>query len=250
MPNRYPIRDPRTVARDIPGMLDIVFPRLSGGLVAALNRNMFQFNSVTPLDEDKIAQSRQQKSMLFEIAVVMAERSITDGSAPPMVECVNLALVRQRTHFDARIPPPLSDLDEQIAMVAASNLVSMLRDYANQISAKEVIVRPNVPGFGWIGSGVGDFAIGSVLIEVKHTDRNFISNDYRQILLYWLLSYAKGMETGEFCWSHYLLLNPRLNRAAYGSFDRLISSASGGLSRLEIYEYLRAIVRSSSEIRK
>lgn len=29
-----------------------------------------------------------------------------------------------------------------------------------------------IPRLGWVASGNGDFAIGSTLIEVKHTERN------------------------------------------------------------------------------
>jgi hypothetical protein len=111
-------------------------------------------------------------------------------------------------------------------------------------------VRPFIPGFGWIGSGAGDFAVDDVLIEVKNTDRNFIANDYRQVLMYWILSYAKGLEAGTEVWSKYLLLNSRLNRSVYGSFDDLLQAASGGLSRVEFYEYLRTIVTSPAEVRK
>ena len=250
MPKRYPIRDPRTVARDIPGILDIVFPRLSGGLVGALNRRMFQFNSITCLNESLISRSHQQKSMLFEIAVALAERIVLDGEAPPISDCVAVALQRQKRHFDATTPPPMSEIDTLVAQTAASNLVTMLRDFASQKLVNKIDVRPDIPGFGWIGSGEGDFALGRILVEVKHTDRNFIANDYRQVLLYWILSYAKGMESDAPYWTHYLMLNPRLNRAAYGSFDSLISSASGGLNRLEVHEYLRVIVTSPSEVKK
>ncbi len=41
--DRSPMRDPRTVARDIPGVLDVLFPRLTSGLVNSLNAAMFAF---------------------------------------------------------------------------------------------------------------------------------------------------------------------------------------------------------------
>ena len=250
MPRRMPVRDPRTVARDIPGILDIIFPRLSGGLVAALNRKMFHFNSVTPLDESLVALTFQQKSMLFEIAVAHAELAILSGTQPSLSESVRVAAERQRQHFDAKPPHPLSWVDEAIVTKVSTNLTQMLSDFVAQRRSSGVTVRPLVPGFGWIGSGSGDFAIDDILVEVKNTDRNFTSNDYRQILMYWCLSYSKGIETGASVWSKYLLINPRLNRSVFGAFDDLIEAGSGGLSRVEVHEYLRTIVTTSSEVRK
>lgn len=250
MPSRIPVRDPRTVARDIPGLLDIVFPRLSGGLVSSLNRKMFQFNSATALDEGLVAQSNQKKSMLFEIAVAYAEQLVRGDDDPDLLRSVNLATTRQQRHFDAYPPQPLSAIDISIIHNVASNLVNILSDFATQQGTDLIIVRPPIPGFGWIGSGLGDFAIEGTLIEIKNTDRNFIANDYRQILMYWILAYAKGLEAGTSIWSNYLLYNSRMNRAVVGSFDSLIEAASGGLSRIEVYEYLRTIVTSPSEVRK
>lgn len=252
MPNRLPIRDPRTVSRDIPGLLDIVFPRLSGGLVAALNRRIVQFNSAAPLSGDLLTRSVQQRSLLFEIAVAHAEAIISEerGAEPSFEESAEVAVRRQQRHFDARAPEELSSVDIEIIQLISSNLVSMLRDFARQTSAQVITVRPSIPGFGWIGSGVGDFAADDSLIEVKNTDRNFVASDYRQILMYWMLAYSRGLEDGSPVWSHYLLLNPRLNRAVYGTFDQLVEAASGGLGRVEVYEYMRAIVVGQTEPRK
>lgn len=250
VPSRLPIRDPRTVARDIPGILDIIFPRLSGGLVSSLNRKMFQFNSATSLNESLVGQSGQKKSMLFEIAVAQAEQILRGDEEVSLSRSVTIATHRQQRHFDARPPQPLSEIDQAIIVWVANNLVSMLNDFAGQQHAISIAIRPKIPGFGWIGTGLGDLAVDDVLVEVKNTDRNFIANDYRQILMYWILSYAKGLEVGAEVWSKYLLLNSRLNRAVFGSFDALIESASGGLSRIQVYEYLRTIVTSPTEARK
>lgn len=248
--NRIPVRDPRTVARDIPGILDIVFPRLSGGLVSALNRKMFQFNSAAAVDEVLVAQSGQKKSMLFEIAVAYAEQAIRGDGRPSLAESKKIAFERQQRHFDARPPRPLSDIDKQIIRRVSSNLINMITDFAAQQGSQDIAIRPTIPGFGWIGSGSGDFSVSDTLIEVKNTDRNFIANDYRQVLMYWILSYAKSLEGGATGWSTYLLMNSRLNRSVFGSFDDLVEAASGGLSRIEVYEYLRAIVTASSDVRK
>lgn len=54
---RLPFRHPRTVARDIPGVLDLLFPRLSGGLVASFNRTAFTFRGITAVSDELVEQS-------------------------------------------------------------------------------------------------------------------------------------------------------------------------------------------------
>ena len=99
-----------------------------------------------------------------------------------------------------------------------------------------------IPGLGWIASGVGDFSLGSILIEVKHTDRNFVSGDFRQVLMYWLLKYAASIEKHDTVWTDCLLLNPRRNSGLLFNFDYLSRSASESSSRVELFELLRSIV--------
>ena len=74
--NRLPARDPRTVARDIPGVLDVLFPRLTGGLVNALNARVFSFPSISPIPNEVIEKSRLQKAMMFELSMARAESEL------------------------------------------------------------------------------------------------------------------------------------------------------------------------------
>lgn len=246
---RGPFRDPRTVARDIPGVLDVLFPRLSGGLVTSLNRNMFHFSGISALSEDRIEACEIQKSMLFEIAVVRTEMilsgtEISSNWSPIISE----AVARQRLHFDARIPDDISGHDIALAEHASNNLLSMLESVRSQYLDNALTTRPKIPGLGWISSGVADFAVGSLLIEVKHTDRNFIANDFRQILAYWLLKYSANLERDEDVWSDCLLLNPRRNSALLVKFDDLLLAGSAGLNRIDALELFRSIL--SNEIDK
>ena len=89
---------------------------------------------------------------------------------------------------------------------------------------------------------MGDFSLGTILIEVKHTDRNFVSGDFRQVLMYWLLKYAASLEKHDTIWSDCLLLNPRRNSGLLVNFDYLSRSASENSSRIELFELLRSIV--------
>lgn len=240
--SRLPIRDPRTVARDIPGVLDILFPRLSGGLVSSLNKRMFAFQGIESVSEELIEISQIQKAMIFEISVVRAESFLNGNPEPSWEDALQLASVRQRRHYDARVPKALGACDRKIADHAARNLVAMLNRVQADNPDVKLEVGPTVPGLGWIATGNCDFSLGRILIEVKHTDRNFVAGDFRQVLMYWLLKYAAAIENnGEF-WSDLLLLNPRRNAALMINFEYLLKSASANSSRIELYELLRSII--------
>ncbi len=243
---RLPIRDPRTVARDIPGVLDAVFPRLTGGLVASLNRVMFAFPSLQRVPEELIEQSSLQRAMLFELAMARAEIILDGNHEPSWDECLRIAASRQRRHYDAKTPVQLHLRDQQIATLAADNLVVMLKSAKSQYP-KEILVRePRVPGLSWIASGAGDFSLGPMLIEIKHTDRNFIAADFRQMLMYWLLKCAAAMEKNDHIWTDCLLLNPRRNSALLINFNYLSSAASENHGRIELLELFQAVVSQNS----
>lgn len=195
--SRLPLRDPRTIARDIPGVLDVLFPRLTGGLVASLNRSIFSFKNIDPIPDNLLEQSGLQNAMIFEISVARAELILSGASDPSWKACLDIAIERQRRHYDAKIPDALLPAEVVVAEHAANNLVRMLNSLKIQYSGFKIELKPKIPGFGWISSGSGDFSIGDTLVEVKHTDRNFISADFRQILMYWMLRYAASIETSQ-----------------------------------------------------
>ena len=186
--------------------------------------------------------------MLFELAVARAEGLLTDESDNDWQRCIDLAVTRQRRHFDARIPDRLSDEDIALADWAARNLVTMLRSVCAQHPTVSLSLGPTIPGLGWISSGTGDFSLGPLLIEVKHTDRNFVSGDFRQVLIYWLLKYAASLERDEEVWTDCLLLNPRRNSALFVNFDFLVLSASSSLDRIETLELMRSILDRDFEM--
>ncbi len=240
--SRLPARDPRTVARDIPGVLDILFPRLTGGLVNALNAKMFSFPGINPIPSETIDRSGLQKAMMFELSVARAESELRGGEVASWDECLVIASKRQRRHFDARIPEKLEPSDIVVADHAARNLVAMLNSVQAQRPSAILEYAPLIPGLGWVASGNGDFAIGSTLIEVKHTERNFGAGDFRQVLMYWLLRYARTVENDGNMWSDILLLNPRRNAALLVNYEHLLRSASASSNRVELVELLRSAV--------
>jgi hypothetical protein len=239
---RLPLRDPRTVARDIPGVLDVLFPRLTGGLIASLNRSLFSFSGIAPVPDKLVEKSHLQKAMLFELSMARAEFQLEGQSEPSWDECLRVSIDRQKWHYDAKVPAQLEQCDLDVASHSANNLVAMLTSLQSQYPDMRLQRSPVIPGLGWISSGVGDFSLGSFLIEVKHTDRNFLSRDFRQVLMYWLLKYAACVEKQDAVWSDCVLLNPRLNSGLLVNFSLLLGSASANSSRVELFELLRTMV--------
>jgi hypothetical protein len=193
------------------------------------------------MSEEALGHSSLDKAMLFELSVARTEQLVAGRLKPNWDECLELAIRRQRRHFDAQIPASLGQSDIDLITLAAKNLFVMLRDSRSERPHHDLLIAPPVPGFGWVASGSADFSRGSLLIEVKHTDRNFGAGDFRQVLMYWLLKYANTIERDDLAWSDCLLLNPRRNIVLKINFDNLIRLASGGMSRVEVYEQMREV---------
>jgi hypothetical protein len=107
--------------------------------------------------------------MLFEVAVAAGEDFIAGNDPVDWDICLKVAVDRQRRHFDAKLPDALSTTDKIVAQRVARNLVAMLNQIRAAGGDEELIRSPNIPGYQWIASGVGDFSVGTRLIEVKET---------------------------------------------------------------------------------
>ncbi len=235
--------DPRTVSRKITGIFEMVFPRLFPGIVAMVNKRATSFENCTAVQEGLIRQATVQKSMLFELALVVGEKQLGESEEPvDWEDCFRLAVSRQRQYYDAAIPIALGEVDRAIAEEVGGNLVSMLTATLDKIGG-EIVIGPFIPGFGWISSGVGDYSIGHTLIEVKNRSRPFSTADYRQIVMYWLLSYLRAIEADTETWESGLLLNPRTNSVVEIDFGDFVSLISGGRTAIEAAETFMVLVQ-------
>jgi hypothetical protein len=238
---RLPANDPRTIARDIPGLSDALFPQLVTGLVTRLNRRGVGLPECDPVPSELIAASNLQRAMLFEVAVATAEQLLISDTVD-WETCLDIAVERQKKHFDAKLPSGLSTIDKNVSLQVARNLVSILRYLQAQSNGEELICSPMIPRYQWIASSIGDFALGSSLIEVKCTSKPFLSADYRQIIMYWLLSYSAALEGQSQEWSDGILVNPRLNLIVRFTFSELIDVIAAGRSKVELLEAFSAMV--------
>lgn len=227
--------------RDIPGICDLLFPQLLPAIVSHLNREVQFISGCSNVENSLLLKMSTNAAMLFEVAYARAEQ-ILDGGLVDWDECLKLALNRQSRYFDAVLPEKLSDIDLFIANQTANNLVKSLSFFHSQNHTAEIIQSPLIPGYQWIAHGQGDFAIGSTLIEVKCSGRNFSSADYRQLLIYWLLSFSSSIEDGIEEWKSGILLNPRSNKYIEIKFDALVKIAGAGRSKIEILELFSSLV--------
>lgn len=238
---KLPHRDPRTVARDIPGISEIIFPGLIPGLVGYLNRTSSSIPGLLSLPEAEIERSQLSKAMLFEIAYVMAE-NILSGEGYEIDDCIAEATQRQAKYFDAVPPREVSASDLKLIETTARNLCHGL---SNLAQGKEIEIAPVVPGLGWISSGKGDFAFPDTLIEVKCSSKNFSASDYRQLLFYWLLQYASVIRTSEKKWITGILFNPRRNVIVTVDLQHLFSLVANDRDVVEAVQLLESLMSNN-----
>ncbi|MDR5875890.1 hypothetical protein [Vreelandella gomseomensis] len=184
-------------------------------------------------------------AMLFEVAYVRTEQILMGNSDENWDLYLKAALNRQERYFDAELPESFTEHDLGVARAASNNLVFAL-DKFKEWSGFSVELSPTIPGYQWIAEGQGDFSLGATLIEVKCTSKNFGSADYRQLLIYWLLSFAAAIEGKSKEWKSFVLLNPRSNKYIELEFDELISFSAAGRSKIEILELFNSIVSDQS----
>lgn len=233
--------DPRTVARNIPGIFDEIFPQLTPGIVMHFNLQA-ETMPVRILHKALLDSSKLQRAMLFELAYSVAENLLRDERIDWRA-CFEATLERQRAYFDAKLPEQLDAPDMEVAELVGRNLVDSLR----QISSSHglpLVMQPSIPGFEWIASGKGDFAVGDCLIEVKSTAKRFSSSDYRQVAIYWLLSYAAAIEGRGTEWKNFVLFNPRNGATVQLGFDKFLAVISSGRTKIDILQLFQSLVGS------
>jgi hypothetical protein len=233
--------DPRTFARNIPGVFNQIFPQLTPGVVMHFNMQAEQV-AIQPLTIAMLDSSKLQHAVLFELAYSVAE-NLLHSEEINWESCFQSALKRQQVYLGTNLAQKITKLDADIAEIVGRNLKNALREMS-RISNKDLVQRPNIPGLEWIASGCGDFAIGDCLVEVKSICKPFSSSDYRQVIIYWLLSYAAAIEGYGREWKEFVLFNPRSGAKVRLSFDKLLATISSGRTKVEILQIFRSLVGS------
>jgi hypothetical protein len=180
--------------------------------------------------------------MLFELAVARAEQILAGSEIADWEQCLSVASSRQRRHFDANIPSVLTESDIDLAETAAVNLFTMLTHISEINFGQTLKISPKISGYSWIASGNIDFSMGSILIEVKHTRANYSVSDFRQVIMYWILSYADAIENNGQEFTDCILLNPRRNSGLAFKFSMITRFASAGQGKIEILRQFESLL--------
>ena len=238
--------DSRTVARELGGIFEAVFPMLIPAIAMHLNKEFgTSLEGCSAIPQKLVKESNQHRAMLFETAVAAAEMKRWRDEFS-FDKCVSIAKQRQAKYYDARLSTALSKADKEIISGVADNLNAML-DHVESVHGNTIVPEPTVPGFGWIANSLGDYACGTTLVEVKCSGKRFSSADYRQVTIYWLLSYIQSLEKQTVAWDRITLLNPRSNFMVDLKSDELIGLISGGRSRMEVVQAFAAFFSSDIE---
>ncbi len=115
--------DPRTVARNIPGIFDEIFPQLTPGIVMHFNLQA-ETMPVRVLPKALLDASKLQRAMLFELAYSVAENLLRDEPIDWSV-CFEATLERQRAYFDAKLPEQLDTPDMEVAELVGRDSIEL-----------------------------------------------------------------------------------------------------------------------------
>lgn len=233
--------DPRTVAREISGILELICPQLTSGIVTHFNSAVERV-PVDVLPQSLLSESALQRALLFELGNVVGEQILLNRKVN-WSDCFAGAVRRQQVFFDAVLPEKLESCDRRLARIVGQNLALALRNL-EATYREPLVIRPAIPGLEWIASGHGDFAIGDTLIETKCSSRRFSSADYRQIAIYWALSYSASIEGKGREWRRFILLNPRRGESVAMDFDKFLSVVSGGLTKVSVLQIFQTLIGS------
>jgi len=243
--SRLPTKDPRTVARDIPGFFDILLPSLTTSVVSGFNRQAISIPTLSRISDDDIRSSKLKASMLFEIAYSRAEQLL--NNVDDWDKCFKSALAKQERYFDFKRPPNPTHKDFQIAETVAVQICDGLEYMKRLFNSNDLVIAPKISGMHWISSSHGDFSLKNHLIEIKCTSRNFGGADYKQLIIYWLLMLSASLENDTPVPEFGVLFNPRRNTVVRFSFEEFISIAGAGISKLDLINLFGSLLSQYNE---
>jgi hypothetical protein len=173
-----------------------LLPRLSS-FVSLSNSGAQRFS-----DPLSLASSPRRRPLVTETAFVAWKSGALAGAED--VARARLAVLWNQI--------PLSDPLTQFEMLDAIVIISRLESIAEIGGICDVTIEPSLPGCGFLDGGAPDFLatinveskMGQVLGEIKMVERQFRSVDYRQMVCYLVLYYAKHSKILEYLW----LVNP------------------------------------------
>lgn len=156
---------------------------------------------------------RSHNALVAETAFFVAARGMQIADAEAAATRELTSLPGGGDAADPQLTPhgqgEVRAIAERISAYSSDNLVS-----------PECLVR--VPGCGAVNTSLVDILDGNHLIEVKSVDRSFRGGDFRQLLTYSAMFYARSKSIDKVT-----VLNPRLGRYVTLQLQDLASGSSG-----------------------
>lgn len=122
----------------------------------------------------------------------------------------------------------------------AWKLSNNIVQFVKSTKAENVYFKPKLRGFGFIPDLVADLLVDDTLYEIKTANRNFKSNDLKQLIIYLALQQVSNGDS----WKYAGLYNPRKGTYCRFRVRDLIHNISGDLSPSETFEnFLNSLVR-------
>lgn len=94
--DRLPRRDPRTVAREIPGVMEALLPQLTPSVVRYLNGTFSYTCGGHKIAKAAFEGINTQHSLLFEISYEIGESLLLSEEKPDFDLCIDRAVERQK----------------------------------------------------------------------------------------------------------------------------------------------------------
>ena len=170
--------------------------------------------------------------LAFQVTRVACERGMAVDDVVTDTDLLEFTWRATRTlidEYEGSHPTTELDLTEDVR-IEAWQLARNSEVFVSGLDG-EIEFAPSVPGAGVIGRCEADVSVGETLFEVKTVNRNFQSNDVKQVLIYLALQAATGTRR----WTDAGLFNPR--RATWCQFnvDSFVGWLSGGRSPQEVF---------------
>lgn len=116
---------------------------------------------------------------------------------------------------------------------AARELFDRLSSFFVNQPGRELLVRPDFPGCGFVDRSEGDVVYGEALFEVKAVDRNFRSVDIKQLITYAALNH----KSRSYRFRDIGIYNPRRGTEFRMNLDDVCMEISG-FSEIELLEII------------
>lgn len=179
----------------------------------------------------------------FRMAKISQEQSLSVLRDDLLVEMLPQAAeqaLSMLSRYDDRgsYDRPLAQDESDEVIRLCNRYDSLYRSLANQAP---VLFCPQLRGAGILDACEADISFGTCLVEVKATVRRVSGNDLRQIFVYLALDAVQH----SYCWTEFVIFNPRRGTLYRADVEPLVRQISGGRQPLDVFLEMHSFLESS-----